>query len=115
MAAMKKVRLTTYDLFENDEYPDQSWVIPEFTAKNSNFQDVLKDTISFDITDEKYKRPSSFDELFSYLRGNCYALFEERYVVCFMQGKLAYLNYSGFHKMSAMESVFDLNNWRIVR
>lgn len=113
-SAMKKIRLTTYDLFENDEHPEQSWMVPQFTASNSNFIEVLKDTITFEITDEKYRAPLSFEELFSYLRSSRYAIFEERYVVCFMQGKLAYLNYSGFHKMSAMEPVFDLNNWKIV-
>ena len=110
---MKKVRLSTYDLFENNEYPEQSWVIPQFTASSPNFIEVLKDTICFGVTPEKYKEPQNFEELFSYLRSGRYAIFEERYVICFMQGKLAYLNYSGFHKMSAMESVFDLGNWRI--
>lgn len=112
---MKKIRLSTYDLFEHNEHPEQSWIVPQFTASNPNFLEVLKDTITYDITTDKYKEPLSFEELFNYLRSNRYAIFEERYVVCFMQGRLAYLNYSGFHKMSAMESVFDLSNWRIAQ
>lgn len=108
-----RVKLKTSELFGNYNYPEQSWSLPSWVAKNENFLEILKDVISFDVTDEKYKTPKSFKELFAYLRGQNYAIFEERFVVCLTQGRLAYLTSSGFTKVSASEDIFELSNWKI--
>ncbi len=113
LSGKNRVRLRTSELFGNYNYPEQSWNIPAWVAKNENFIEVLKDVVSFDITSEKYEVPESFKDLFSYLRGQNYAVFEERFVVCLTQGRLAYLTSSGFTKVSASEDVFELSNWMI--
>jgi hypothetical protein len=108
-----RIKLKTSELFGNFNYPEQSWAVPSWVAKNDDFIEVLKDVISFDITDDKYMEPKSFTELFAYLRSKRYAIFEERFVVCLTQGRLAYLTSSGFSKVSASEDVFELSNWRV--
>jgi len=113
LSGKNRVRLRTSELFGNYNYPEQSWNIPAWVAKNENFIEVLKDIISFDVTSEKYETPKSFKDLFSYLRGQNYAVFEERFIVCLTQGRLAYLTSSGFTKVSASEDVFELSNWMI--
>ncbi len=113
LSAKNRVRLKTSELFGNYNYPEQSWNVPSWVAKNENFLEVLKDVVSFDITDDKYEEPKSFRELFAYLRGQNYAVFEDRFVVCLTQGRLAYLTSSGFSKVSASEDIFELSNWRV--
>jgi len=108
-----RTRLKTSELFGNYNYPEQSWSLPSWVAQNDDFLEVLKDVISFDVTDDKYIEPKSFKELFTYLRGRNYAVFQENFVVCLTQGRLAYLVSSGFTKVSASEDVFELSNWRI--
>jgi len=108
-----RTKLKTSELFGNYNYPEQSWSLPSWVTKNDDFIQVLKDVISFNITDDKYKEPKSFKELFAYLRGRNYAVFQENFVVCLTQGRLAYLKNSGFTKVSASEDVFELSNWRI--
>jgi len=109
----KRVKVKTSELFGNYNYPEQSWSLPSWVAKNDDFLEVLKDVISFNVTDDKYKEPKSFKDLFAYLRGRNYAVFQENFVVCLTQGRLAYLTSSGFTKVSASEDVFELSNWRI--
>jgi len=108
-----RVKIKTSEIFGNYNYAEQSWTVPSWVAKNDNFIEVFKDVISSNITDDKYKEPKSFQELFSYLKGRNYAVFEERFVVCLTQGRLAYLTSSGFSKVSASEDVFELSNWRV--
>ncbi|MFK5880875.1 MAG: hypothetical protein QM482_01565 [Sulfurospirillum sp.] len=113
MNGKSRVRLKTSELFGNYNYPEQSWNLPSWVAKNEDFLDVLRDVVSFNITDENYMEPESFKELFAYLRGRNYAVFQDTFVVCLTQGRLAYLSGSGFTKVSASEDVFELSNWRI--
>ena len=113
MNGKNRVKLKTSELFGNYNYPEQSWSLPSWVARNENFLEVLKDVVSFSITDGKYEEPKSFRELFEYLRGRNYAVFEERFVVCLTQGRLAYITSSGFSKVSASEDVFELSNWRV--
>lgn len=109
---MKRVVLKTSELFGGYLYPEQSWSIPSWVAKNEDFTEVLKDVIS-NHTETDYGHPNSFDELFSYLGAKQYAIFEERFVVCLSQGRLAYLTNSGFSKVSATPDIFQLENWKI--
>ncbi|MCF6173798.1 MAG: hypothetical protein L3J44_08480 [Campylobacteraceae bacterium] len=113
MNQKNRIRLKTSEIFGNYNYPEQSWNVPSWVAKNENFLEVLKDVISSNIFDNKYKEPESFRELFSYLRGKNYAIFDERFLVCLTQGRLAYLTNSGFSKVSASEDIFELSNWRV--
>lgn len=108
---MKRSVLKTSELFDSYSYPEQSWSVPSWVATNDDFKDTLKDVIASRL--EEYVSPSSFDELFSYLKGKQYAIFDERFVVCLSQGRLAYLTSSGFSKVSASEDVFMLENWKI--
>jgi hypothetical protein len=113
MIQKNRTILKTSDIFGDFSYAEQSWSLPSWVAKSENFLEVLKDVISYNI-DEKYHHPSSFDELFSYLRGKNYAIFDERFVVCLSQGRLVYLTNSGFSKVSATPDLFDLQNWKIL-
>ncbi|WP_024955155.1 hypothetical protein [Sulfurospirillum arcachonense] len=113
MNKKSKVVLKNSEIFGNYNYLEQSWTVPSWVAKNEDFIEVLKDTISYNITDQDYRQPSSFEELFAYLRGKNYAVFDERFVVCLSQGRLSYLTNVGFSKVSATEDIFDLKNWRI--
>lgn len=110
---MKRVTLKTSELFDSYSYGEQSWSVPSWVASNEEFIEVLKDTISCNITDASYKTPSSFDELFVYLGAKCYAVFEERFVVCLSQGRLVYLTNAGFSKVSATPDIFILENWKV--
>lgn len=113
MTSKNRTTLKNSEIFGNYNYPEQNWSVPSWVAKNEEFIEVLKDTISCNITDKNYSTPESFDELFSYLRGKNYAVFEERFVVCLSAGRLTYLVNSGFTKVSAKEELFDLENWSI--
>lgn len=113
MSPKNRVKLKTSEIFGNFNYPEQSWSVPSWVASNDDFLEVLKDIISCNVTDDNYKVPISFDELFGTLNGRNYAVFEERFVVCLSQGRLAYLVSSGFTKVSATEDLFQLDNWRI--
>ncbi len=108
-----RTKLKTSDLFGNYNYPEQSWSLPSWVAANDDFIEILKDVISFNITEDSYAEPKSFTELFTYLRGRNYAVFQDRFVVCLTQGRLAYLTNSGFSKVNASEDVFELSNWRV--
>jgi hypothetical protein len=110
---MKRVVVKTSELFGDFSYPEQSWSVPSWVAKNDDFLEVLKDTISLNITEETYKNPSSFDELFAYLNSKQYAIYDERFVVCLSGGRLAYLTNAGFSKVSATPDIFSLENWLI--
>lgn len=110
---MKRVILRTSELFDSYMYAQQSWSIPAWLASNEDFLEVLKDTVSSNITEESYKTPSSFEELFIYLNARAYAVFDERFVVCLSAGRLAYLTSSGFSKVSATPDIFILENWKV--
>jgi hypothetical protein len=113
MSPKNRVKLKTSEIFGNFNYPEQSWSVPSWVAVNEDFIEILKDVVSANITDEGYREPASFNELFSALGGRNYVVFEERFVVCLSQGRLAYLVSSGFTKVSATEDLFQLDNWRI--
>ncbi len=113
MNKKNRIKITTLDLFGDYSYPSQSWSVPSWVAKSENFIETLKDIITCDVTEEKYKEPDSFKELFAHLRGRNYAIFEDRFLVCLTQGRLAYLVNTGFTKVSASEEVFELSNWKI--
>ncbi len=113
MNGKSRVRLKTSELFGNYNYPEQSWSLPVWVAKNEDFLEVLRDVISFNVTSEQYEEPKSFRELFAYLRARNYAVFQDSFVVCLTQGRLAYLTSAGFTKVSASEDIFELSNWKI--
>lgn len=113
MTKKNRTTLKNSEIFGNFNYPEQSWSVPSWVAKNEDFIEILKDTIAYNIDDKNYTEPSNFDELFSYLRGKSYAVFDERFVVCLSGGRLTYLTNAGFSKVSATEDLFDLSNWRI--
>jgi len=113
MTNKNRVSLKTSEIFGNFNYPEQSWSLPSWVAKNEDFVDILRDVISCNITEDGYRQPESFEELFSSLGGRSYVVFEERFVVCLSQGRLAYLTSSGFSKVSATADLFELENWRI--
>ncbi|WP_331773990.1 hypothetical protein [Sulfurospirillum sp. 1612] len=115
MNANKRTKLKTSDLFGNFSYPEQSWSLPSWVAKNEMFLEILKDVIACRVTEECYVEPTSFPELFSYLSGRNYAVFEERFVVCLSQGRLSYLTSAGFTKVSATPDLFELSNWKMYR
>jgi len=113
MIAKNRTKLKTSDLFGNFSYPEQSWSVPSWVAKNEMFLEILRDVIACNVIEESYVEPKSFHELFSYLSGRNYAVFEERFVVCLSQGRLAYLTSAGFTKVSATPDLFHLSNWKI--
>ncbi len=113
MNQKSRVKLKTSEIFGNYNYPEQSWMVPAWVAKNDDFIEILKDVISSNVVDDKYIEPKSFAELFISLRGQNYAVFQERFVVCLTQGRLAYLTNSGFSKVSVSEDIFELSSWRV--
>lgn len=113
MVSKSRVVIRTSELFDNFNYPQESWSLPSWVAKNEDFLELLKDVIACNIIEPEYREPQSFAELFSVLEGKNYAVFDERFVVCLSQGRLSYLKNSGFSKVSATPDLFELSNWKI--
>lgn len=109
---MNQVILKTSDLFDDYLYPQERWKLPSWVAKNEDFLSVLRDVISNNL-DESYISPSSFDALFRYFESKRYAIFQERFIVCLSQSRLAYLTHAGFSKVSATKELFILENWKV--
>lgn len=108
---MKRIILKTSELFDGYFYPEESWSLPDWVAKNEDFLMVLRDLITCNF--EEYVHPKSFDELFAYLESKQYVIFQENFLVCLSQGRLVYLTHAGFSKVSATKELFEVSNWKI--
>jgi hypothetical protein len=112
MFIKKKERLYIYDIIDDPAITYPMYYTVSSALKDNEMLHVALNSIH-QSEFEFYRVPNEASEIFLSLEAGSFVIFKEQYVVGYFQGRLMYLESSGWKSFNITKDIFNMDNWLV--